>query len=192
LLLGRALKRNELRESEIVVGRVQRVARITEELADTGLSTPVAPPNLNPMSQPVLKVKLLREGAQLPRRATPGSSGLDLHACLDAPIDLTQDVTLVPTGIATEAPPGYDLQIRPRSGLGRRGVDIIFGTLDSDYRGEVFISMRTFGSTRTFRIEHGDRIAQLVIARVEAMQIVEVEELSDSERGSGGHGSTGR
>jgi dUTP pyrophosphatase len=144
------------------------------------------------MPEPVLKVKLLREGARLPVHATSGSSGLDLHACLDAPIDLTQDVTLVPTGIATEVPPGYDLQIRPRSGLGRRGVDIIFGTLDSDYRGEIFVSMRTFGSTRRFRVEHGDRIAQLVIARVEDLPLVRVEELSDTQRGDGGHGSTGR
>jgi dUTP pyrophosphatase len=144
------------------------------------------------MSQPVLKVKLLRPGARLPTRATPGSSGLDLHACLEAPIELTQDVTLVPTGISTEVPPGYDLQIRPRSGLGRRGVDIIFGTLDSDYRGEVFVSMRTFGSTPSFRIEDGDRIAQLVVARVEVLDVVVVDDLAESERGAGGHGSTGR
>jgi dUTP pyrophosphatase len=144
------------------------------------------------MPEPVLKVKLLRDGARLPVRATAGSSGLDLHACLEAPIELTQDVTLVPTGIATEVPPGYDLQIRPRSGLGRRGVDIILGTLDSDYRGEIFVSMRTFGSTQSFRIEDGDRIAQLVIARVEALPVVQADELSDSQRGAGGHGSTGR
>ena len=144
------------------------------------------------MAEPVLKVKLLREGAQLPVRATPGSSGLDLHACLDTPLDLSQDVTLVPTGISTEVPLGFDLQIRPRSGLGRRGVDIIFGTLDSDYRGEIFVSMRTFGSTESFRIEHGDRIAQLVIARVADLPVVQVAALSDSERGAGGHGSTGR
>ena len=144
------------------------------------------------MSEPVLKVKLLREGARLPQRATAGSSGLDLYACLDAPIELTQDVMLVPTGIATEAPLGYDLQIRPRSGLGRQGVDIILGTLDSDYRGELFVSMRTFGTTQRFRIEHGDRIAQLVIARLADLPVVQVEELAGSERGAGGHGSTGR
>lgn len=144
------------------------------------------------MSEPVLKVKLLRDGARLPVRATSGSSGLDLFACLDTPIDLTQDVTLVPTGIATEAPAGYDLQIRPRSGLGRRGVDIIYGTVDSDYRGEIFVSMRTFGSTQSFRIEHGDRIAQLVISKVEALDVEVVDDLSGSERGAGGHGSTGR
>lgn len=140
----------------------------------------------------VLKVKLLRPGAQLPVRATPGSSGLDLYACLDAPIDLGPDVTLVPTGISVEAPAGYDLQIRPRSGLGRRGVDLIFGTLDSDYRGEVFVSMRTFGSTTSFRVEDGDRIAQLVVARVVDVMLEQVDELSETVRGDGGHGSTGR
>ena len=105
---------------------------------------------------------------------------------------MSPDVTLVPTGIAIEAPEGYDLQIRPRSGLGRRGVDLILGTLDSDYRGEVFVSMRTFGSTASFRIDHGDRIAQLVVSRVEYVTLEQVEELSDSVRGAGGHGSTGR
>ncbi|HLG11428.1 MAG TPA: dUTP diphosphatase, partial [Dehalococcoidia bacterium] len=91
------------------------------------------------MPEPSIKVKLLRPGARLPVFATPGASGLDLYACLAAPIELSPDVTLVPTGIAVEAPRGYDLQIRPRSGLARRGVDVILGTLDSDYRGEVFV-----------------------------------------------------
>ncbi len=144
------------------------------------------------MPEPSIKVKLLRPGARLPAFATPGASGLDLYACLDAPVDLSLDVTLVPTGIAVEAPPGYDLQIRPRSGLARRGVDVILGTLDSDYRGEVFVSMRTFGSLASYRIEGGDRIAQLVISRFEALTLVQVDELSDSDRGAGGHGSTGR
>ncbi|HWO74215.1 MAG TPA: dUTP diphosphatase, partial [Dehalococcoidia bacterium] len=141
-----------------------------------------------------IKVKLLRPGALLPRRATPGASGLDLYACLGPPgyLDLTQDLTLVPTGIAIEAPPGYDLQIRPRSGLARRGVDVVLGTLDSDYRGEVLVSMRTFGSLDSYRIEHGDRIAQLVVTRLEMLPVVEVETLSATERGEGGHGSTGR
>ena len=144
------------------------------------------------MPEPSIRVKLLRPGARLPVAATPGASGLDLHACLEAPIELSQDVTLVPTGIAVEAPRGYDLQIRPRSGLARRGVDVILGTLDSDYRGEVFVSMRTFGSLRSYRINHGDRIAQLVVSRFEALPLLQVEELADSERGASGHGSTGR
>jgi dUTP pyrophosphatase len=146
------------------------------------------------MTEALLKVKRLRPDAQLPLQATPGSSGLDLHACIDSPgyVDLSQDVTLVPTGIAIEAPLGYDLQIRPRSGLARRGVDVILGTLDSDYRGEVLIAMRTFGSLTSYRIEQGDRIAQLVIARFEDLPVIEVQELAASQRGSGGHGSTGR
>ena len=144
------------------------------------------------MSLPQIKVKLLRPGARLPEYATPGSTGLDLYACLEGALDLTHDVALVPTGIAVEAPLGYDLQIRPRSGLARRGVDVILGTLDSDYRGEVFVSMRTFGSLDGYRIEHGDRIAQLVVSRFDALPLVQVEELSESPRGAGGHGSTGR
>ncbi|HEX5370882.1 MAG TPA: dUTP diphosphatase [Dehalococcoidia bacterium] len=146
------------------------------------------------VTEAVLKVKLLRPGARAPQRATPGSSGLDLYACLDGAghIELGPDVTLVPTGIAVEAPLGYDLQIRPRSGLARNGVDAILGTLDSDYRGEVFVSLRTFGSRQTYRIEHGDRIAQLVIARVEYVDVLAVVELSESHRGESGHGSTGR
>ena len=105
---------------------------------------------------------------------------------------LGPDVTLVPTGIACEAPLGYDVQIRPRSGLARRGVNVILGTLDSDYRGELFVSMHTFGSTVSYQIETGDRVAQLVISRFEALELVEVDELADSGRGSAGHGSTGR
>lgn len=144
------------------------------------------------MSEPALKVKLLRPGAQLPSRGTPGASGLDLYACLDAGVDLGPDVTLVPTGIAVEVPTGCEVQVRPRSGLARRGVNVVFGTVDSDYRGEIFVNMYTFGSLRSYRIENGDRIAQLVVARVEMLPAVEVEALTDSDRGDGGFGSTGR
>jgi dUTP pyrophosphatase len=146
------------------------------------------------VSATVIKVKLLREGSRMPERATAGSSGIDLYACVGETgyLELNQDVTLVPTGLVIEAPQGYDLQIRPRSGLARRGVDVILGTLDSDYRGEVFVSMRTFGSLQSYRIQDGDRIAQVVVSRVESPVLVQVEELSESSRGAGGHGSTGR
>ncbi len=146
------------------------------------------------MSDAVLRVKLLRPGAKLPLRATHGATGLDLFACIEEPgfIELGPDVTRVPTGIAIEVPLGYDLQVRPRSGLGSRGVNLIFGSVDADYRGEIFVNMYTFGSLRSHRIEHGDRIAQLVIARFEALAVVEAEALSDSDRGGGGFGSTGR
>src|SRR3972149_6748547 len=102
------------------------------------------------------------------------------------------DVTLVPTGIALEAPAGYDVQIRPRSGLGRLGVSVLFGTLDADYRGEVLVSMHTVGARAPYRVQHGDRVAQIVVARAEALPVVLVEELAASERDAGGHGSTGR
>ena len=148
--------------------------------------------SLLPVSQPSLKVRLLRPGARLPTRATPGASGLDLYACLDAGVDLSPDVSLVPTGIAVEVPQGYEVQVRPRSGLARRGVSVVFGTVDSDYRGEVFVNMHTIGRLQSYRIQDGDRIAQLVVARVEMLPAVEAEELSDSLRGDGGYGSTGR
>jgi dUTP pyrophosphatase len=142
----------------------------------------------------VLKVKRLRPGARLPFRATERATGLDVYACLDAPgyVDVGPDVTLVPTGIAFELPPGYDLQVRPRSGLSRQGVNVILGTIDADYRGELFVSMHTFGTRQSYRIQDGDRIAQLIVSRFAALPVEEVEELSDSQRGSGGHGSTGR
>jgi dUTP pyrophosphatase len=143
---------------------------------------------------PQLKVKLLREGAALPKRATSGSSGYDLYACIEGGghIELGQDVTLVPTGIAVEIPAGYDLQVRPRSGLGSRGVNVVFGTIDSDYRGELLVSMYTFGSRASYRVNNGDRIAQLVVSRLADLDVVEETSLAPSERESGGHGSTGR
>lgn len=141
-----------------------------------------------------MRVKRLRAGAILPKRATEGATGLDLYACIEGQdrLELGPDVTLVPTGIACEAPVGYDVQIRPRSGLARRGVNVILGTLDSDYRGELFVSMHTFGSTQSYELKNGDRVAQLVVSRFEALELVEVAELADSTRGSGGHGCTGR
>lgn len=139
-----------------------------------------------------LRVKLLRPGALMPVRATASSSGLDLYACLEEPIELGPDVTLVPVGIAIEAPDGYDVQIRPRSGLGRHGVNVVYGTIDSDYRGELFVSMYTFGSRTSYTILPGDRIAQLVVSKLAVVEVIEVSELGASERDRGGHGSTGR
>jgi len=141
----------------------------------------------------ILKVQRLRPGARLPVRATAGSSGLDLFACLEDPegLLLSHDPVLVPTGIALEIPPGFDAQIRPRSGLSARGVGVALGTIDSDYRGEVLVTMYVFGSQDSFRIRDGDRIAQLVLSRLAELPVVEAEELSPTARGSGGHGSTG-
>ncbi len=139
-----------------------------------------------------LKVRRLQPEAQLPLRATAGASGLDLHACLpDGDIVLGPDPQRVGTGFAIEFPPGYDAQIRPRSGLSLKGVGVAFGTVDSDYRGELLVTMWVFGSKTAHTISHGDRIAQLVLAPLAEAAVVEVEELSESERGTGSHGSTG-
>jgi dUTP pyrophosphatase len=143
--------------------------------------------------QPSLKIKRLYPDARLPKRATPGSTGLDLFACItdQGTITLSTQPKLVPTGIAIEVPRGYDVQIRPRSGLSAKGVGVTFGTIDSDYRGEILVTMYLFDPNATFKIKHGDRIAQMVITRIADLPLVEVEELTPTERGSGGHGSTG-
>ena len=142
-----------------------------------------------------LKIKRLYPDAQLPRRATKGASGLDLFAYIKdkgGEIILQEKPKLIGTGIAVEIPQGYDLQIRPRSGLSAKGVMVAFGTVDSDYRGELLVTMYTIGRDSAFEIRHGDRIAQLVASRLADLPVQEVEELSCTERGSQGHGSTGR
>ncbi|MEE8470546.1 MAG: dUTP diphosphatase [Dehalococcoidia bacterium] len=145
------------------------------------------------MEQPKLKVKRLRPDARLPQRATPGSTGLDLFACIDddGTVALGTRPRLIGTGIAIEVPGGYDVQIRPRSGLSSKGVGVTLGTIDSDYRGEVMVTMYLFSPDSVFEVKHGDRIAQIVIGRVADLPPVEVEELTSTERGAGGHGSTG-
>jgi dUTP pyrophosphatase len=166
------------------------------ESAPTSFRQPsmARPSDPQPSDRPLLRVKRLRPHARLPDRATEGSTGLDLLACLDEPgyLKLGRDPARVPTGVALEIPPGFDAQVRPRSGLSTRGVAVAFGTIDSDYRGEVLVTMYVLGSLEEYRINDGDRIAQLVVSRLAELPIVEVEELSTSARGSGGHGSTGR
>jgi len=140
-----------------------------------------------------INVKRLHPDALIPARATPGASGLDLYAYLpEGQLTLTQDPVRVATGVAIEFPAGYDVQVRPRSGLSLKGVGCAFGTIDSDYRGEVLVTLWTFGTAREHVLHHGDRIAQLVVSRLADLPVVEVEELSQSGRGTGGHGSTGR
>ncbi len=146
------------------------------------------------MEQPALKIKKLHPKAIIPGRATPGSTGLDLFACIDGEgaVALATQPTLIGTGVAIEVPAGYDIQIRPRSGLSSRGVGVTFGTVDSDYRGEVMVTMYLFSPDIRFEVKHGDRIAQMVIGRITDLPVIEVDELTSTERGSGGHGSTGR
>jgi dUTP pyrophosphatase len=146
------------------------------------------------METSLLKVKRLRPGARLPERATEGSSGFDLYACVDGRdhVVLGRRPLRVGTGIAIEFPRGFDVQVRPRSGLAAKGVGVTFGTIDSDYRGEVLVTMYLFGDVEEYRIANGDRIAQLVVTRLGELDVVEVEELTETARGAGGHGSTGQ
>jgi dUTP pyrophosphatase len=141
---------------------------------------------------PTIKIMRLRPEARVPERGTEGAAGRDLYACQpDGEISLTPDPVLVPTGVAIEIPLGYDAQVRPRSGLSLKGVGVAFGTIDADYRGEVLVTMFVYGTRGEHVVAHGDRIAQLVIARLADLPVVEVDALSDSARGARGHGSTG-
>ena len=147
----------------------------------------------NVSDQPALRIKRLHADAQVPGRGTAGASGLDVYAYLpEGQLTLGPDPVRVATGVAIEFPQGLDVQVRPRSGLSLNGVGVAFGTIDCDYRGEVLVTMWTFGSTKEHVLHHGDRIAQLVVSALDVLPIVEVEELSSSDRGAGGHGSTGR
>jgi dUTP pyrophosphatase len=138
-----------------------------------------------------LRVQRLRPDARLPERATPGATGYDLYACLDAEVEVGQEPALIPTGLAIEAPPGYDVQIRPRSGLSSKGVMATFGTIDSDYRGQLLVTLYVLPYRGHHTVRPGDRIAQLVVGRTADVVIEETAELSGSARGAGGHGSTG-
>ena len=146
-----------------------------------------------------LRVLRLPHGAGLPLPAyqTPGSAGLDLPAAVTAEVVLEPGArALVPTGVAVEIPPGYEGQVRPRSGLAvRHGVTVANapGTIDSDYRGEIKVALVNLGC-EPFAVSRGQRVAQLVIAPVTRVEVVEVttaDALSDSERGAGGFGHTG-
>lgn len=145
-------------------------------------------------STPRVAVRLLRDGASLPRYMTEQAAGLDLAACLDAPLVLAPGArALVPTGLAIELPAGYEAQVRPRSGLAlRHGITCLNspGTIDADYRGEVRVLLVNLGG-EPFTIEHGERIAQLVVAPVARAELHVVEELGDTARGAGGFGHTG-
>jgi dUTP pyrophosphatase len=147
--------------------------------------------------QPVtLKVKRLPHCHDLPRYATAGSAGLDLTAAIDRPVVIEPGTrTRIPTGLIIEVPPGYEGQVRPRSGLAyKAGISLTncVGTIDSDYRGELQVLLINHGS-EPYTIEPGERIAQLMVVPIPRVHVVEVDELSDSEeRGEGGFGSTGR
>ncbi|MBQ1616392.1 MAG: dUTP diphosphatase [Ruminococcus sp.] len=143
-----------------------------------------------------LKIRKLREGAKIPRRATEGAAGMDLYACIDESITLApQQLVIVPTGIAIELPDnGCAAFLYARSGLGvKHGICLAngVGVIDSDYRGEVCAGLCNV-SDKPYVIAPGERIAQMVIAPVFTPDVVEVSELSNTQRGAGGFGSTGK
>ncbi|WBL36083.1 dUTP diphosphatase [Tepidiforma flava] len=144
------------------------------------------------MEPATVRVKLLRDGARLPTRATDLASGFDLSACIEAPVTVGNRPVLVPTGIALEIPPGIDAQVRPRSGLARKGVLCTFGTIDADYRGELLVTLYTIAPGIEHVVEPGDRIAQLVLGVLAPAGFELAHDLSPTARGAGGHGSTGR
>jgi dUTP pyrophosphatase len=145
--------------------------------------------------QPV-QIKIVNESANpLPQYATKGSSGMDIKASLDIPLTLQPlQRTLIPTGLFVEIPTGYEIQIRPRSGLAiKQGITCLNspGTIDSDYRGEIKIVLINLSSEEQV-INPGDRIAQMIIQKVERAEFEQVEILNETERASGGFGHTGK
>ena len=139
-----------------------------------------------------LKIKKLKNEAQIPSYQTKEAAGFDLHSIEDAVLK-PGERKLIGTGLAFEIEYGYEVQIRPRSGLAyKHGITVLNtpGTIDSDYRGEIKVLLINH-SNDAFEIKKGDRIAQAVVAPVIQAEIVEVEELSETKRGEGGFGSTG-
>ncbi len=141
-----------------------------------------------------IKVKKLHPKAVVPGYMTEHAAGMDLCTVIDAPVELLPgERTLLPTGLAMEIPPGFEGQVRPRSGLAlKKGIALVNspGTIDADYRGEIGIIVINHGS-EAVEFMPGDRIAQLIIAPVTQATLVEADDLNDSERSSGGFGHTG-
>ena len=143
-----------------------------------------------------MKVKVInRSRHELPQYETPQSAGLDIRANVDSPVVLKPlERKLVPTGLYVELPVGYEAQIRPRSGLAlNEGLGLLNspGTIDADYRGEIGVIVVNL-SNNVISIKDGERICQMVINKVEQAELIEVNELNATERGSGGFGHTGK
>ena len=140
-------------------------------------------------------IKRLSKEITLPKYETDGSSGLDLAACIDKNIEIKPGKSeIIPTGLAVALPKNFEIQIRPRSGLAAKNQISVLntpGTIDADYRGEIGVILINF-SENDFIIKNGDRIAQIVIAKHERAVWEECNDLSKTERGSGGFGSTGQ
>lgn len=142
-----------------------------------------------------MKVKIInRSHHQLPEYATPQSAGVDLRANLDEPVVLKpMERRLIPTGLFISLPVGFEAQVRPRSGLAiKKGITVLNtpGTIDADYRGEIGVILINL-SQEDFTVNDGERIAQMVIARHEQAEWIQVETLDETERGAGGFGHSG-
>ena len=139
-------------------------------------------------------IKRLSKEVSLPKYETSGSSGMDLAADVDANINIDPGKTaIIPTGLALSIPKGFEVQIRPRSGLAaKQKISVLNtpGTIDSDYRGEIKVILINLGQ-ESFKVEKGLRIAQMVVCPIVQAQLKEVDDLSETERGKGGFGSTG-
>lgn len=140
-------------------------------------------------------MKRIRENAVIPARATRGSAGYDLCACLEEPVLIRPgERVLLPTGLAAQVPEGAAGMIFTRSGLGvKKGIHVTngVGVIDSDYRGEIHVGLHNL-SAEAYTISPGERIAQLIIMPCFAVEMMEVQELDETDRGAGGFGSTGR
>ena len=148
------------------------------------------------MNETVVKIKKLRENAVIPKRATEGSAGADLYACIDEPVELAPGgLVRIPAGIAIELENnGLAAFLFARSGLGvKHGITLAnsVGVVDSDYRGEICVGLCNV-SDKPYTIQPGERIAQMVIMPVACAQFVQADELGSTERGEGGFGSSGR
>ena len=143
----------------------------------------------------ILKIKCIKEdGATIPLYKTAGAAGADLCAKISQPLTIKAGkFAMVPTGLYFEIPEGYEVQVRPRSGLAaKNGVTVLNtpGTIDSDYRGEIKVILVNLSDT-DFVINNGDRIAQMIVAPVTQAEFIVSDKLSETERGTGGFGSTG-
>ncbi len=146
------------------------------------------------MTKPIqVKVKILDSETKMPQFAYPGDVAVDLRSRINASIPPNQ-IMGIPTGIAIELPVGYEAQVRPRSGLAlKHGISLVNtpGTIDTEYRGEIICIMINFGK-ENFIITKGDRIAQMAIREVPVVELTQVQELSETARGSSGFGSSGK
>jgi dUTP pyrophosphatase len=141
-----------------------------------------------------IQIKKLLNEVITPKYETPGSSGMDIAACIEKDIIINPgEKALISSGFSLSIPRGHEVQIRPRSGLAaKKGITVLNtpGTIDSDYRGEIKVILINL-SKNEFTVKNGDRIAQMVVCPVEQVSVEEVEELTNTDRGLGGFGSTG-